>query len=68
MRQPISNTIRFFGALAGLLVGAGLGALVGMGFNNALVAAVLGETVGLILGICFPKVAGYILESFLNPF
>jgi predicted lysophospholipase L1 biosynthesis ABC-type transport system permease subunit len=68
MRQPISNTIRFLGALAGLLVGVGLGALVGMGFNNVLVAAVLGGTIGLILGVCFPTVAGYILGDFLEPF
>lgn len=60
--------MRFLGALAGLLVGAGLGALVGMGFNNVLVAAVLGGTVGLILGICFPTVASYILGGFLDPF
>ena len=68
MRQPISNTIRFLGALAGLLVGVGLGALVGMGFNNVLVAAVLGGTIGLTLGVCFPTVAGYILGGFLEPF
>jgi hypothetical protein len=68
MSQPISNTMRFLGALAGLLVGAGLGALVGMGFNNILIAAVFGETIGLILGVCFPTVAGYILGGFLDPF
>ena len=54
--------------LAGLIVGAGLGAIVGMGFNNILVAAVLGGSGGLILGFCFPTVAGYIMGGFLDPF
>jgi|GEM_PF-3627918 hypothetical protein len=68
MGQPSSGTIRFLGALAGLIVGAGLGALVGMAFNNILVAAVVGGSIGLILGFCFPSVAGYILGEFLSPF
>jgi hypothetical protein len=66
MSQPNSNTIRVLGSLAGLIVGAGLGALVGMGFNSILVAAVLGGSVGLILGVCFPRVAGYVLGGFLD--
>jgi len=41
MGQASFGTIRFLGALAGLIVGAGLGALVGMAFNNILVAASL---------------------------
>ena len=67
MKQP-SSTIRFLGAFAGLLVGAGLGALVGMGSNNILLAAVVGGSIGLILGFCFPTVAGYIFGGFLDPF
>jgi hypothetical protein len=68
MDQPSSSTIRLLGALAGLVVGAGLGALVGMGFSNILVAAVVGGSIGLILGFCFPNVAGYIFGGFLDPF
>jgi hypothetical protein len=68
MGQPSSGTIRFLGALAGLIVGAGLGALVGMGFNNIVIAAVIGGSIGLIQGFCFPSVAGYILGEFFSPF
>jgi hypothetical protein len=53
MGQPSSGTIRFLGALAGLIVGAGLGALVGMGFNNIVIAAVIGGSIGLRL--LFPE-------------
>jgi hypothetical protein len=39
-----------------------------MGVNNVLFAAVLGGSIGLILGFCFPTVAGYIFGGFLDPF
>jgi hypothetical protein len=39
-----------------------------MGFNNILVATVVGGSIGSILGFCFPSVAGYILGGFLDPF
>ena len=56
---------RFFGSVAGLLFGAALGTLVGMGINDILRAAVIGGSIGLILGFCFPNVATYMFESLL---
>jgi hypothetical protein len=41
--------IRFFGSLAGLIAGAVLGTLVGMGFSNIAFAAVVGGCIGVLL-------------------
>lgn len=68
MGRPFSSTARLLGALAGLIVGAGLEALIGMGVDNILFAAVLGGSIGLILGFCFPTVAVTYLVVFSIPF
>ena len=54
--------IRFFGSLVGLVAGAVLGTLVGIGFNNIPFAAVVGGCIGLILGFCFLKRGGFYIQ------
>jgi hypothetical protein len=58
--------IRFFGSLAGLIAGAVLGTLIGMGFNNIALAAVIGGCIGLILGFCFPKRGGFYTQRLID--
>jgi len=62
-----STKIRLLGSLGGLIVGAIVGALIGMGFDNVLFAAVVGACIGLILGFCFPRIAGHLFDAFINP-
>jgi hypothetical protein len=66
MGDSPSIKMRFLGALAGLFIGAVIGALVGMGFNNSSFAAVVGGCIGLIVGFCFPKAAGFIFGGFID--
>jgi hypothetical protein len=54
MAESPSTKIRFLGSLAGLVVGAVLGTLIGMGFNNILFGAAIGGCIVLI-GVLLPK-------------
>jgi membrane associated rhomboid family serine protease len=67
MGKP-TRTNRLFGALAGLIIGVGLGALMGMGADSIIFAAAIGGCIGLLLGFCRPRAATYIFGEFLNPF
>jgi hypothetical protein len=66
MTQSYSIKIRLAGSCAGLVVGAVLGILVGMGFNSIFFGAVIGGSIGLILGFCFPNVAAYIFGGLID--
>jgi hypothetical protein len=66
MSRSSSVKIRFPGASAGFVVGLVLGILVGMGFNNIFFGAVIGGSIGAILGFCFPNVAGYIFGGLID--
>jgi F0F1-type ATP synthase assembly protein I len=66
MSQSYSIKIRFAGSCAGLVVGAVLGILVGMAFDKILFAAVIGGSIGLILGFCFPNVASYVFGGLID--
>ncbi len=68
MRESPSTQMRLLGSLAGLLVGAALGALVGMGFNSILSGSLIGASIGLVIGFCFPRSAGHMFDAFTNPF
>jgi len=58
--------IRLIGSCAGLAVGVVLGILVGMGFNNIILGTVIGGSIGVILGFCFPNVATYIFGGLID--
>lgn len=60
MSKSSSIKIRFVGSSADLAVGLVVGILVGVGFSNILFGAVIGGSIGAILGFCFPNVASYI--------
>jgi len=66
MSEPHSIKIRFVGSCAGLVVGVVLGILVGMGFRDIFFGAVIGGSIGLILGFCFPNVAAYIFGGLID--
>jgi hypothetical protein len=66
MSRSYSIKIRFAGSCAGLVVGAVLGVLVGMAFDKILFATVIGGSIGLILGFCFPNVAAYIFGGLID--
>ena len=57
---------RLLGSIAGLLFGAVLGTLIGMGIDNILLVAPVGGSIGLFLGFCFPNVATYMLDSLID--
>ena len=61
-----SSKRRFLGSIAGVLVGAVLGTLIGMGINNILLAAVIGGSIGLIFGFCCPNVATYMFDGLID--
>ena len=67
MEQPLASK-RLLGAFAGLVLGAALGALVGMGSASIIFAATIGGCIGFFLGFCRPSAATYIFGEFLNPF
>jgi F0F1-type ATP synthase assembly protein I len=66
MSESHSIKIRFAGSCAGLVVGVVLGILIGMGFNSIFLRAVIGGSIGLILGFCFPNVAAYIFGGLID--
>jgi hypothetical protein len=39
-----------------------------MGIHNILSAGVMGAFIGLVVGFCFPKMAGHVFGAFTDPF
>ncbi len=66
MGEAPSTKTRVLGSVAGLVVGAVSGTLIGMGFNNILFAAVIGGCIGFILGFCFPNAASFIFGGLID--
>ena len=58
MSESSSTKIRFVGSCAGLVVG--------MGFDKVFFGAVIGKSIGAILGFCFPHVASYIFGGLID--
>jgi hypothetical protein len=47
-------------------VGVILGILVEMGFDNIFWGAVIGGSIGVLLGFCFPNVASYVFGGLID--
>lgn len=58
--------IRVLGSIAGLIVGAVLGALVAMASSSGIFSAVVGGGIGLVAGFCFPTAAGRVFGGFID--